>query len=59
MMFRRLKKFIAGGFALDTRDESGDSALHTAAAAGAENAADFLMDRGLAVDLRGPRNALH
>lgn len=48
-----LKKFIASGFAADTRDETGDSALHAAAAAGAQTAADFLLDRGLAVDLRG------
>ena len=48
-----LKKFIAAGFAIDSRDEVGDSALHAAVAAGAKNAADFLMDRGLAVDLKG------
>lgn len=48
-----LKKFIAAGFAIDTRDPGGDSALHAAAAAGAKNAADFLLDRGLAVDLKG------
>ncbi len=48
-----LKKFIAGGFPTDTRDEAGDSALHAAAAAGTENSADFLMDRGMSVDLRG------
>ena len=48
-----LKKFVAGGFAVDTRDEAGDSALHAAASAGAENSADFLMDRGMSVDLKG------
>jgi ankyrin repeat protein len=48
-----LKKFIAAGFAIDSRDERGDSALHAAVAVGAKNAADFLMDRGLAVDLKG------
>ena len=48
-----LKKFVAGGFALDTRDAAGDSALHAAAQAGAEKAAAYLLDRGLAVDLRG------
>lgn len=48
-----LKKFVAGGFAVDTRDASGDSALHGAAQAGAEKAADYLLGHGLAVDLRG------
>jgi ankyrin repeat protein len=48
-----LKKFVAAGFASDTRDETGDSALHAAAFAGAKDAADFLMNRGLSVDLRG------
>lgn len=48
-----LKKFVAGGFPTDTRDGGGDSALHAAAAAGAQGAADFLLDRGLSVDLRG------
>ncbi len=48
-----LKKFIAGGLAVDTRDAAGDSALHAAAAAGAEKSATYLLDRGLAVDLAG------
>jgi ankyrin repeat protein len=48
-----LKKFVSSGFDLQTRDASGDSALHAAAAAGARDSADFLLDRGLPVDLRG------
>ena len=48
-----LKKFVGGGFALDTRDEAGDCALHAAAAAGANKAADFLLHHGLTVDSRG------
>jgi ankyrin repeat protein len=48
-----LKKFIAGGFKADTRNSVGDSALHAAAAAGAQSSADFLLNRGLSVDLRG------
>jgi ankyrin repeat protein len=48
-----LKKFVAGGFATDTRDEKGDSALHAAAFTGAQDSADFLLDRGMSVDLRG------
>lgn len=48
-----LKKFVAAGFAPDTRDAVGDSALHAAARAGAEKTADYLLGHGLAVDLRG------
>lgn len=48
-----LKKFIAGGFSVDTRDETGNSALHAAAAAGARDSADFLLDHGILVDVRG------
>ena len=48
-----LKKFISGKFLADTRNAEGDSALHAAAAAGALGAADFLLNQGLAVDLRG------
>ena len=47
-----LKKFVAGGFPTDTRNETGASALHAAASAGARDSADFLMDRGLPVDFR-------
>jgi ankyrin repeat protein len=48
-----LKKFVAGGFAVDTRDGAGDSALHAAAQAGTEKSADYLLGRGLPIDLRG------
>lgn len=48
-----LKKFVAGGFADNTKDGDGDSALHLAAADGAQGSADYLLGRGLAVDLRG------
>lgn len=48
-----LKKFITGGFPVDSRDGAGDSALHAAAAAGARESADFLLNRGLTVDLTG------
>lgn len=48
-----MKKYAASGFALDTRDANGDGALHAAAAAGAEKAAGWLLDRGQPVDLRG------
>jgi len=48
-----LKKFISGKFPADTRNTEGDSALHAAAAAGAQDSADFLLNRGLAVDIRG------
>ena len=48
-----LKKFVAANFAIDTLDEHGDSALHAAASAGAQNAADYLLNRGLSIDLTG------
>ena len=48
-----LKKFLSGGFKPDIRNPDGDSALHIAASAGAEASANFLLNRGLAVDLRG------
>ncbi|NQX03020.1 ankyrin repeat domain-containing protein [bacterium] len=48
-----LKKFVAGKFPVDTRDAAGDSALHAAAAGGAEGSADYLLNRGLNIDQRG------
>ena len=48
-----LKKFVSSGFNPDTRDAAGDTALHAAASAGAKDSADFLLDRGVAVDVKG------
>ena len=48
-----LKKFASAEFSADTRDGAGDSALHAAAGGGAQRSADFLLHRGLAIDLRG------
>lgn len=48
-----LKKFVSGKFPIDTRDAAGDSALHAAAGGGAQASADYLLNRGMAVDLRG------
>jgi ankyrin repeat protein len=48
-----LKKFEAGKFPLDTRDAAGDTALHAAAQAGATEAADHLLKRGVAIDVTG------
>lgn len=48
-----MKRFLSGGFSKDARDGNGNTALHVAAAAGAENAAKFLLDRGMPVDVRG------
>lgn len=50
-----LKKFAAGGFSAETRDGAGDSALHAAAASGAIDAGNFLLNRGLSVDLVGAK----
>jgi ankyrin repeat protein len=51
-----LKKFVSGGFAMDSTDPAGDSALHAAAAAGARDSADFLLTRGLSLDRPGASN---
>jgi ankyrin repeat protein len=48
-----MKKFLSAKFPADSRNEEGDSALHVAAAAGSQAAADFLLDQKLHVDLRG------
>lgn len=48
-----LKQFSTAKFPADTRDAAGDSALHAAAAAGAQEAADYLLSQRLPVDLRG------
>jgi ankyrin repeat protein len=48
-----MKRFLSGGFSKDARDGDGNTALHVAAAAGAENAAKLLLDRGVPVDVRG------
>lgn len=48
-----LKKFEAGKFPFDTRDAAGNTALHAAAEAGAKDAADHLLKRGLEIDVTG------
>ena len=48
-----MKRFLSGGFSKDARDGSGNTALHVAAAAGAQNAAKYLLDKGVPVDVRG------
>lgn len=48
-----LGRFQQGGFDVNLRDANGDTALHAAAAAGAEKAAKWLLDRKLPVDVRG------
>ncbi len=48
-----LKKFLSSGFKIDLNNPDGDSALHIAASAGAENSADLLLNRGLKIDQLG------
>ncbi len=48
-----LKRFVEGGFRVDTKDKEGDTALHAAVAAGALDSAGYLLKRGLSVDTRG------
>ncbi|MCP5531718.1 MAG: ankyrin repeat domain-containing protein [Akkermansiaceae bacterium] len=56
-----LNQFLASGFTADSRDDTGDTALHAAAEAGAESVADQLLDSGLPPDLPGAdeRTPLH
>ncbi len=48
-----LNQFLAAGFGISTAAANGDTALHAAASAGARQCADLLLDRGLAIDVRG------
>ncbi len=48
-----MKRFLSGGFSKDARDGNGNTSLHLAAAAGAREAAKFLLDKGMPVDVRG------
>lgn len=48
-----LGRFQQGGYDVNLRDANGDTALHSAAAAGAEKTAKWLLDRKLPVDVRG------
>jgi ankyrin repeat protein len=48
-----MKKFLDTGFDVSTPGADGNTALHAAAAAGAQQSADLLLDRGLAIDTRG------
>ncbi len=48
-----LRKFNAAKFPTDSRDSSGDSALHAAATGGAQKSADYLLSHGLKVDALG------
>ncbi|BCU79778.1 ankyrin repeat domain-containing protein [Luteolibacter sp. LG18] len=48
-----LEKFLRGGIALGAKNPEGNTALHVAAAAGAQKAAKFLLDRKLAIDEPG------
>ena len=48
-----LKKFLAGKFPKETKNAGGDTALHATAAHSAQEAADYLLDKGMPVDIRG------
>ncbi len=51
-----LKKYTEAKFDLSTKTPEGNTVLHAAAAAGAIDAADFLLDHGLPVDIPGADN---
>ena len=48
-----LGRFQQAGYDVNLKEADGDTALHAAAAAGAEKAAKWLLDRKLPVDVRG------
>lgn len=48
-----LEHFLRGGIGIGSRNAEGDSALHVAAAAGAQNTAKFLLDRKVEIDEPG------
>lgn len=52
-----MRKMVEGGFDLKTKDGNGSGALHVAAAAGATGAAEYLLNKGIAVDGRNNRSA--
>jgi ankyrin repeat protein len=48
-----LNHFLRGGIGIGAKNADGDGALHVAAAAGAQNAAKFLLDRKVEIDEPG------
>lgn len=50
-----MKKFLSAGFSKDTVDGSGDGSLHIAAVAGQQGVADFLLRRGIPIDVKGAK----
>jgi ankyrin repeat protein len=48
-----MKKMADGGFDGKTKDAEGNGALHLAAAAGAKEAGDYLLNRGFSIDEKG------
>ncbi len=48
-----MDKFLKGGIGIGAKNAEGNTALHVAAAAGAQKAAKFLLDRKMGVDERG------
>lgn len=50
-----MRKMAEGGFDTKSLDAEGNSALHIAAAAGARDAAEFLLNKGFAIDAKGAK----
>ncbi|MBC7979828.1 MAG: ankyrin repeat domain-containing protein [Armatimonadetes bacterium] len=48
-----MEKMVDGGFAIETKDVSGNNGLHVAAGEGAQKAAGFLLNRGFSIDEPG------
>lgn len=51
-----LKQFAKSGYDLSTKNQVGDTLLHASATSGAQEAAEYLLDRGLAIDTPGAKN---
>jgi ankyrin repeat protein len=50
-----LRKMAEGGFDIKIADPEGNGAMHVAAAGGAKEAAEFLLNKGFAVDAKGAK----
>lgn len=48
-----MSKMVDGGFDGKTKDAEGDGALHVAAASGAKEAGEYLLNRGFSIDEKG------
>ncbi|QTN34212.1 ankyrin repeat domain-containing protein [Akkermansiaceae bacterium] len=50
-----MRKMAEGGFDVKVQDGDGNAAMHVAAGAGAEGAAEFLLNKGFPIDAQGAK----